>query len=526
MIIVFYISLFLYIANISLISTNIDPDFWARIIVGKTFFQTGTLLNFDFQSFGPTRQWFDHEWGASLIFYSILDKFGDVGIITFKIVIVFVTYFILTRIILLRRKYIHKSIKINPTKEASFNIIFFILLTQYVLNVVNSTVRCHLFTFLFFVIWLYVLEKSRLENNYKILWLLPVSMIIWSNIHGGCFTGLGLLTLYIIGEYLNKKPIKPYVTTLAFSILALFVNPYGAEYVYFLFHAITLSRPNITEWQPLFSKIHFAHYFKFKLWLMGMTILSSIILIRNYKKQQNKDFKEKLINTYNSLDKTKAIILIAMFFLSFKSLRLIIFFAFCATVFLYDDIYLKLLNKKLSNKINNLKEILLFLLISISLVYTVKTKTIETSIQEFPYVEAEFLKINHLKGNLLANFHYGSFLAYKLYPNNFIFMDGRYEETYDPALLERLNIIHTKDNWKEELNRFHVDYIIAEKFYNKLCKHLNEDKDWKPILESKNFILFTKMNTSLKDFKIPSSDFKYYQKHKWDTNINWGMNEK
>ena len=44
-------------------------------------------------------------------------------------------------------------------------------------------------------------------------------------------------------------------------------------------------------------------------------------------------------------------------------------------------------------------------------------------------------------------------------------MDGRYEETYDPALLERLNIIHTKDNWKEELNRFHVDYIIAEKFY-------------------------------------------------------------
>ena len=280
-------------------------------------------------------------------------------------------------------------------------------------------------------------EKAQCETS-------KVSKAGYLTLISICFTGLGLLTLYIIGEYLNKKPIKPYVTTLAFSILALFVNPYGAEYVYFLFHAITLSRPNITEWQPLFSKIHFAHYFKFKLWLMGMTILSSIILIRNYKKQQNKDFKEKLINTYNSLDKTKAIILIAMFFLSFKSLRLIIFFAFCATVFLYDDIYLKLLNKKLSNKINNLKEILLFLLISISLVYTVKTKTIETSIQEFPYVEAEFLKINHLKGNLLANFHYGSFLAYKLYPNNFIFMDGRYEETYDPALLERLNIIHTR----------------------------------------------------------------------------------
>ena len=55
----------------SVITNVVDFDLWARIVVGKTFFQTGELLNFDFQSFGPTRQWFDHEWGSSLVFYHL-----------------------------------------------------------------------------------------------------------------------------------------------------------------------------------------------------------------------------------------------------------------------------------------------------------------------------------------------------------------------------------------------------------------------------------------------------------------------
>ncbi len=187
--------MFLYISTISIMSTYVDYDFWARLIVGKTFFQTGTLLNFDFQSFGPTRQWFDHEWGSSLIFYGILDNFGETGLIIFKIIMNFLIIFMVTKIILLRRKHLYKDIKINPIKEAPLNILFFILLTQSMLNIINTTVRCQVFTFFFFLVWFYTLEKSRLENNRKILWILPVTMILWSNIHGGCFTGLGLLGL-------------------------------------------------------------------------------------------------------------------------------------------------------------------------------------------------------------------------------------------------------------------------------------------------------------------------------------------
>lgn len=517
MIIIFYAALFLYIMTLSVTTNIIDFDFWARLVVGKTFFQTGKLLNFDFQSFGPTRQWFDHEWGSSLIFYQILDKFGDTGIIIFKAIVLFLTYFIITKIILLRRK--HKE---NLYKTAPFNLLFFIFLIQATLDIAFATVRCHMLTFLFFAIWFYTLEKSRLEQNFKILWIIPATMLVWANIHGGCFTGLGLLALYTLGEFLNKKPYKPYILAGFVSLIAMFINPYGIKYVYFLFHAITLKRPRITEWQPIFSHLHLAHYFKYKIWAFCISLIAGFYLFKKYKNTQGQNFINKIKTIYNNLDKTKALVLVVMLILSFKTLRLIPFFAFSATVFLYDDIY-KVFNKKLNNKLNNAKEIILFLLILLSFTFTIKTKPVETRLSGYPYVEAEFLKINNLKGNLLANFHYGSYLAYKLYPDNFIFMDGRYEETYKPELLDTLNEIYVGKNWKEELQKYHIDYIIAEQRYDILINNLTLDKDWIPVVKTKKFILFINKNIKLNNPKKPPEDFGYYQKHKWETNIDWAI---
>lgn len=503
-------------------ATHIDYDFWARIIVGKTFFQTGTLLNFDFQSFGPTRQWFDHEWGSSLIFYSILDNFGETGLILFKIFGNCLVIFIVSRIILLRRKHLYKDIKINPIKEAPFNIFFFILLTQSMLDVINTTVRCHLFTFIFFTTWLYTLEKTRLENNYKILWILPVTMLMWSNIHGGCFTGLGLLGLYIVGQFLNKKPIKYYIIALVASLLTMFINPYGIKYVYFLFQAITMKRPNITEWQPLFGSLHLFKFFKFKIWSTCLIIISGIILAKKYAHIPKLPVWEKIKILYQNLDKTKAIVLIVMFLLSLKTIRLIPFFAFCAAAYLYDDIYEKVFNKKLSNIANNLKELTWCCLILISFAYTVHTKEIKTTVSHLPYVEAEFLKINNMKGNLLAEFHHGSYLAYKLYPNNFIFMDGRYEETYDPALLKRLENIHMGANWQEEFDKQHIDYIILDaQFDGMLYTRLMHSKEWYPAIKTKKYVLLVNKRKKVDNPKTPSSDIKYYDTHKWETNIDW-----
>jgi hypothetical protein len=51
MVVVFYICLFVFIYASGLIYTTVDYEFWARLIVGKTYFQTGEVLKNDFLSY-------------------------------------------------------------------------------------------------------------------------------------------------------------------------------------------------------------------------------------------------------------------------------------------------------------------------------------------------------------------------------------------------------------------------------------------------------------------------------------------
>ena len=75
----------------------------------------------------------------------------------------------------------------------------------------NNPVRCHMFSFLLFTVFIYILEKVRRGNN-KLLFLIPVLTIFWNNVHGGVVSGLGLLLMYAVGEFLNKKNFLKYIT--------------------------------------------------------------------------------------------------------------------------------------------------------------------------------------------------------------------------------------------------------------------------------------------------------------------------
>ena len=84
MIYIFYLALFLFIFGYGLYYNGIDNDFFARLIVGKTYFQTADLLDWDFLSYTTTHRFIDHEWGSSLIFYFLQSHFGDAGLLIFR----------------------------------------------------------------------------------------------------------------------------------------------------------------------------------------------------------------------------------------------------------------------------------------------------------------------------------------------------------------------------------------------------------------------------------------------------------
>jgi hypothetical protein len=74
-------------------------------------------------------------------------------------------------------------------------------------------------------------------------------MLFWANLHGGFLAGIGLVIFYITGDFLNKKKISNYLLILFAIIPVTLINPYGLKYWLYLFDAVLMERPGITEWR-------------------------------------------------------------------------------------------------------------------------------------------------------------------------------------------------------------------------------------------------------------------------------------
>lgn len=493
--IIFYLALFIIILVFSMNAASFDADLWARLIAGMGFVDGGHVLTQDFLSYTPVHTWYDHEWGAGVIFYFCLKYFGTYSLIILQALMIFGIFFFISKIIELK-------------SDKPYNILFYLFAIMSVMPAINIPVRCHLFSFLFFTIFIYILEKVRLGNK-KLLIIIPILTLLWGNIHGGVVSGIGLLVMYTIGEALNKKSFKEYLITFIISALTLFINPWGYEYVQFLLMANTMQRPNIVEWYGIFSKIFITKYILFKLFIL-FTIITEIVYLAKTEKKSFKDF-------YNNLDKTKFIILLSTLYLAIIHLKLISFFAICACCFAYNDFYELIKSIKLPVWKDKFVYLFIFILFGFS-IFT-KNYSLPVNFQNYPVKEVEFIKINKLSGNILTNFGYGSFVAYKLYPQNKIFMDGRYEEVYDVNLINEMRDLFLADN-DNLLKKYKTDFIIIEKFYP-LYNKLKSDKNYFLAYESEKFALFLKEKYKEYNFIMPEENNDYYNKEKYKTLIDW-----
>ena len=476
--IIFYLFLIVLISIMVVTYNTIDMDYWARLIQGNFFWNTGHILKEDIFSFTPTHKWIDHEWGSSVIFSFIQNHLGFNGILAFRTLIVFFILFFLFKIISIQTK----------NNNNLLNIIYSIAIIYAIPTISMSGLRCHFFTFLFFTIFLYILELVRKENKNGLLFILPIIMMFWANIHGGCVSGLGLIGLYFIGEFLNKKPYRKYILTLFACLAIMFINPYGIDYVKFIFMATTMTRPFVTEWISAFSHPVWDFMLVFKI----LFLLNLGLVIFNIKKVKT--------------DYTKYIMLFVCAFISAKYVKNTPFFIIVSAAFLYETYY-----EILHNFIENHSGKLYLLTFAFILIFPLKELFLclpAFPISQQPLQAVEFLKINNLKGNIIAPFDYGSYIIYKLYPNNLIYMDGRYEEVYydeQKRLID--NFYNVKDNWDEILES-NPDYIIVPS-NALLVDYLSKIQGYSLIYKDNTNYIYSKNEKVQKAYKLPSDDYKY-----------------
>jgi hypothetical protein len=105
-------------------------------------------------------------------------------------------------------------------------------------STIHWLARPHLVTMLFTVIYLSILQRVQ-EGRTKLLWLLPLMAIVWTNLHGGFVFGIVIVGLVGAGELAGAllaataeerwKAVRasiPYFAAAAGCLAASLVNPY------------------------------------------------------------------------------------------------------------------------------------------------------------------------------------------------------------------------------------------------------------------------------------------------------------
>ena len=446
-----------------------DPDLWGRLAMGALLFQNGRFPYHDVFSFTvPHARWIDHEWLTGAVFYQLMAHFGEAGLLIFKYLMMLGIFACLFRL--------HRKVyRVSP-----FYAFYALLLLVDLYNIgFVSTVRSHIFTFLFFGMSLYLLEAVRLGQKHRkvLLQLLPLG-IIWGNLHGGYAMLLLLLGCYGLGEAIHHRSLIKGIyhwSILGVSFLLLgLCNPYGLTYLGFLWHAWTLDRTFVIEWTPLplggWTYLPAQCLFLF---------ISVLILLRFYFRNPEQQYR--LI--------TPTLVLGLLVAMMLKSLRIQVFLAWASVaylpLFLDRSLLQCLFPERWLSSMGNLgaKQFkhtvpLLLLIFAIGQIlllqgtgHLLKNTLLDESSKEmgalyYPVGAIEFLKRSPYYGNVYVRFGLGEFLLWSLYPRFKVSMDGRYEEVYAQSeFLEnhwayQSQNLHRNQASFEGINQSKADFLL------------------------------------------------------------------
>ncbi len=421
-----------------------DGDLWNKLALGAHVWKYGTVPVHDTFAFTPVLpRYIEHEWGAGTIFFGVLKFFGPAGLMTLKILLAFGG---LVAALATGRK-------IGCTWEAL--LMLAIPASACVLLGYIPVLRSHTFTYCFFAVTLLGLEEIRADKNWPV-YVLPLMMLAWSNIHGGFVAGLGAIAVYTAFALFTRRQVKCMLFTSFACGAATLVNIYGLKFWAYLIPALLNKRPEIAEWQPLplFANDVFLN---FRILFLLVLLLLLVAGRRTEKKSQ------------------PGLALLALTAaLAWHSRRHAPFFGITALAFagpflqtVLTDFAARLPRRWGAAFKPALAVMILYGAVA---VYAAAEMLPHASfvllapVGHDPVREVDILSRARAEGNLATPFRSGGYCSWRLYPRIKISMDGRYETTFPESTFELNNDFYERrgTNWDRLIRDYAVDYVILE----------------------------------------------------------------
>jgi hypothetical protein len=436
-----------------------DPDLWHRLAVGEFLYRTGHFpLGDTFSYLSDYQHVADHEWGGALVFYGLWQWGDGSAIVATKLVTLAVTLALLVWAGMRDRRPV-------PWLAAFYALVLLALLPSF-----QSTVRCMVFTHIFFALWLYWFQRERHGRPIP-AFLYVLTMIVWANLHGGFAIGLAWLLVVTVIERVYQGAWKKWAVRCGLCSLATLINPFGWQLWIATGRALVTTRRGFDEWAPISWGSGLATYPGFKLLFLGVLIALAWQIHRKGWKRIDRP----------------GVILIGLFMaLAMTSARHTALFAMVAGALvpgLFPPQRASADNRHPVRRLGFMALhsalVLVPLFIALWVLPGGEGLRLEYPHVAYPVGAVDFLKSENIRGKLLVPFNYGSYALWALRGQMRVSMDGRYDLVYRPETFRRVeDFFSARDDWKSLLTAPAPDAILVRRSDDVYPK-LSNEPGWK-----------------------------------------------
>lgn len=464
-----------------------DADTGWHIRTGEWILQHGWVPKTDIFSFTrPHDAWFAWEWGWDVTFAFIHRMWGLAGVAFVNTCTLCVISALLFRLI--RRCCGNDVLSLGFAMLAMCG------------SAIHWLARPHLFSWVLVVIFLHVLLSAG-QGRLKLLCWLPFLTVLWTNLHGGFFVGIVLVSISAVGELCNVAlgrqeswasayaKARPYLLCMVGCGAATLVNPYGWHLHQHVFSYLgdTNLLDHISEYQSV-SFHHGAAIFFECMLLFGVGAAWWCV--------QNGRFAAAL----------SIIVWAHLALFSGRNIPLFVLIASPWAASMCQDLLSRMdWSARVAKVAKGIREacqelrfferVERFHVLSMLAVLTLAVLfasgrpgfAAQFDAKQFPIEDVPGLEVLS-KSRIFTYDQWGDYLIYR-FPNAKVFMDGR-SDFYGSSFVDTyLQLVNAGYNWESHLKQFGVSTVVL-KPDAPLATVLKQSHEWRLVFDNGSVIVF------------------------------------
>ncbi len=464
---------------------------------GERIVQSHSIPNTD--SFSATRsgqKWYAWEWLYDAGIAEVHAQSGLNGVVFFTAFVIALTFTL--------------ALKVAVKNGSSLPIAILLLALSISSSTIHFLARPHVLSWLFGVIWFAVLNESADEKHRPRIYWLPISMVIWVNLHGGFLVGLVIVSIYWVEAFVDRSKNrdaadrwKLLTKITALSFLATLANPRG---IFLYVHIVRyLSDGFLMSHIQEFQSPNF-HGLAQKCFAVLLLVAMAALAV-NDQKIRTAHWMLILFAVYSGLYSSRnlpvssllLVLIIAPIISSevadagqrsqmIPSLRKILvrFDGYASTVTAMESRFRGHLWPIVGSIIG------LVICLNGGALGHRQILNAHFSEKRFPVQAVDSMSTMESREPIFAPDYWGGYLIYRLYPERKAFVDDRHD-FYGPDFFKQyLTTVHVEPGWDDLLTQLQAHWVLVPDG-SPLANILKEDKRWTIVHEDETAVLLHKI---------------------------------